>query len=155
MAKPKLVLYIDLVSPFAYLAFHLVRSSLVFKNCDVTYVPVFLGGIMRATGNTPPIEIKNKGEWISRERFRWARRFDIPIADEIPPGFPNNTIQVQRALTAVSLLRPEKLEGTIAALYHQSFAEREDVHTLESIGPIFVNIFGESEAKKILTRVGA
>jgi len=29
MAKPKLTLYLDIVSPFAYLAFHLVSVSLV------------------------------------------------------------------------------------------------------------------------------
>jgi len=153
MAKPKLVLYLDVVSPFAYLAFHIVRTSPVFKDCDVTYVPVFLGGIMRSTGNTPPIQIKNKGEWIGKERLRWARSFSIPMAEEMPPGFPRNTIQIQRALTAVSLMHPEKTEETIAALYHESFAERRDIHTLETLGPIFVKIFGDSEAKEILMRV--
>lgn len=59
MAKPKLILYVDVVSPFAYLAFHVLNTSPVFKGCDVTYVPVFLGGIMKGTGNTPPIQIKS------------------------------------------------------------------------------------------------
>ncbi|KAI4097496.1 MAG: hypothetical protein LQ344_000228 [Seirophora lacunosa] len=58
-SKPKLVLYLDIVSPFAYLAYYVVRHSPVFAHCDVTYVPVFLGGIMKACGNTPPIYIKS------------------------------------------------------------------------------------------------
>lgn len=153
MAKPKLVLYVDVGSPFVYLAFHVVRTSPVFKDCDVAYVPCFLGGIMKLTGNTPPIEIKNKREWIGKERLRWARSFNIPIAAEMPPGFPRNTVHVQRALTAVSILHPEKLEETIAAVFHESFAERQDIHTLESLTPIFGEILGESEAREVLTKV--
>lgn len=29
----------------------------VFQGCDVTYVPIFLGGLMKACGNTAPINI--------------------------------------------------------------------------------------------------
>ena len=153
MDKPKLVLYVDVVSPFAYLAFHLVRTSHVFNDCDVTYEPCFLGGIMKYTGNRPPIQIKNKSEWIGKERLRWARSFNIPIANEMPPGFPNNTIQVQRALTAMSLMRPESLVSTIAAVYHESFVERRDVHTLESLRPIFNRLIGESDSEEVLAKV--
>ncbi|KAL9128978.1 MAG: hypothetical protein Q9217_002453 [Psora testacea] len=59
MVKPSLLLYVDLVSPFAYLAFHVIRTSPVFKDVEATYVPVFLGGIMKACGNTPPMNIKS------------------------------------------------------------------------------------------------
>ncbi|KAG5208352.1 hypothetical protein GY631_5710 [Trichophyton interdigitale] len=60
MAAPKITLYVDIVSPFAYIAYHVLRNSPVFANCTTTYVPVLLGGIIQATGNTPPIRIKNK-----------------------------------------------------------------------------------------------
>lgn len=36
----------------------------------------------------------DKGEWIGKERLRWAKLFSIPMAEETPPGFPRNTIQV-------------------------------------------------------------
>ncbi|KAL2057143.1 hypothetical protein ABVK25_002882 [Lepraria finkii] len=152
MGKPSLKLYIDVVSPFAYIAFHVVRTSPVFKDCDVTFIPVFLGGIMKACGNTPPIQIENKGEWIGKERLRWAHLFNIPMAEEMPPGFPRNTVQVQRALAAVALLQPEKLTETIATLYHMLFVERREIHTLELLGPVFSKILGERPAKEILTK---
>lgn len=56
-------------------------------------------------------------------------------------------MQVQRALAAVALLQPEKLAETIATLYHMSFAERQEIHTLELLGPVFSKIFGERPAK--------
>lgn len=152
MATPKLVLYVDVVSPFAYLAFHILNTSPVFKGCDVTYVPVFLGGIMKATGNRPPLQIKNKGEWVGKERLRWAKSFNVPMAEGIPPGFPANTIKVQRALTVVALRHPESLADTLAAIYHASFAEQKEVHTPESLMPIFEKIFGEEGTKEILAK---
>ena len=56
-------------------------------------------------------------------------------------------MQVQRALAAVALLQPGKLAETIATLYHMSFAERQEIHTLELLGPVFSKIFGERPAK--------
>ncbi|CAF9924376.1 hypothetical protein IMSHALPRED_006169 [Imshaugia aleurites] len=157
MANPKLVLYVDVVSPFAYLSFHVLNTSLVFKECEVTYVPVFLGGIMKATENRPPIEIKNitkdKGEWLRKERLRWAKLFNVPMAEGIPPGFPANTIKVQRVLTSVAILHPERLGDTLAAIYHASFAELKEVHTPDRLVPILAKLFGEEGTKEILIKV--
>ena len=35
------------------------QTSPAFEQCDVRFVPVFLGGIMNACGNTAPINIKS------------------------------------------------------------------------------------------------
>lgn len=37
-----------------------LKNSPVFAKCNVNYVPIFLGGLMNACGNTPPIKIKSK-----------------------------------------------------------------------------------------------
>ena len=89
------------------------------------------------------------------------------MADGRPPGFPANTLkvstqrileyklilwQVQRALTAVTILHPEKLADTIAAIYHASFVAQKEVHTPESLMPILQKIFGEEETKGILKK---
>ena len=57
MAKPKITLFVDTVSPFAYMAFYVLRNSPVFQQCDITYVPIFLGGLMKKCDNRPPIQI--------------------------------------------------------------------------------------------------
>ncbi|KAL2160280.1 hypothetical protein VTH06DRAFT_1453 [Thermothelomyces fergusii] len=98
MARPKITLYVDTVSPFAYLAYHILRHDAVFKGCSITYVPVFLGGIMNKCGNTPPIKVKNKDTYINTERLRWARYFSVPITSSLPPDFPAFTLSIMRAL---------------------------------------------------------
>ncbi|KAK5009213.1 hypothetical protein LTR16_005486, partial [Cryomyces antarcticus] len=136
MARPKLTLYLDTVSPFAYMAFWVTRHSSVFKGCDTTYVPIFLGGVMKACGNTPPIKIKNKDKWIDIERLRWASSFRIPMAATMPDGFPPLTLSCQRALCALLLAVPEaqaqeKLTAAFDALYHAFWVERRPIQTPE------------------------
>ena len=92
------------------------------------------------------------------------------MAEGIPPGFPANTIkvriqrnpvnvklilrQVQRVLTVVAMMYPEKLADTLAAIYHASFAEQKEVHTPESLIPILEEIFGDERTKELLIKVG-
>jgi 2-hydroxychromene-2-carboxylate isomerase len=37
-----------------------LQNDPVFKKCEITYVPIFLGGVMKACGNTAPINIKSR-----------------------------------------------------------------------------------------------
>lgn len=77
MGVPKITLYVDIVSPFAYIAFHILKvrqgsnnscretlttsqNSPTFAKVDVNYVPILLGGLMHACGNSPPITIKSE-----------------------------------------------------------------------------------------------
>ncbi|RDW75110.1 2-hydroxychromene-2-carboxylate isomeras-like protein [Coleophoma cylindrospora] len=110
MAKPKITLYVDTVSPFAYEAYYILRHDPIFSTCDITYIPVFLGGIMKSAGNTPPIDIKNKDTWIAAERTRWATRFNIPIIATTPADFPPLTLPVMRSLCALMLVFPGRAQ---------------------------------------------
>ncbi|POR34014.1 Glutathione S-transferase kappa 1, partial [Tolypocladium paradoxum] len=39
------------------------QNDAVFQECDTTYVPIFLGGLMRACGNTPPMNITSESRF--------------------------------------------------------------------------------------------
>ena len=71
----------------------------------------------------------------------------------IPPGFPKNTIPVQRALCAIMLLTPEKLQETIALLYHASFVEHRDVVDKDTLFALLTRVQGEDGAKDIIAKV--
>ena len=62
-------------------------------------------------------------------------------------------MQVQRALTAVAILYPERLADTLTAIFHASFVEHKEVHTPESLVPILQKTFGQEETTEILTKV--
>lgn len=62
--------------------------------------------------------------------------------------------QVQRVLTVVAIRHPERLADTLAAIYHASFAEQKEVHTPESLMPIFQKMFGKEETEEIVAKAG-
>ncbi|KKY36538.1 putative 2-hydroxychromene-2-carboxylate isomerase [Diaporthe ampelina] len=74
----KITLYVDVVSPFGYIAYHTLRHDPVFKNY--------------------------KDKWINNERLRWARYFNVPIVTDVPDGFPANTLHVMRTICALGHL---------------------------------------------------
>ena len=75
------------------------------------------------------------------------------MAKEQPPGFPQNTIQVQRALVSVFMSQPNRLEEAFARIYEASFVHRKEVHKLEHLKPIFEELFGQDEAAQLLEKV--
>ncbi|KAF1943457.1 HCCA isomerase/glutathione S-transferase kappa [Clathrospora elynae] len=153
MPQPKITLYVDIVSPFAYFAFYLLKNSPVFKGCEITHVPILLGGLMNSCGNTAPLNIKNKDKWINEERKRWSKHFNIPVSQAPPPGFPVNTLPIQRTLTSLSLSHPQSVESAIGLFYENFWVQWNDPTKPENLQAIVRTIVGsDAEAKKVLER---
>ncbi|KAJ5247868.1 hypothetical protein N7468_002851 [Penicillium chermesinum] len=152
MAVPKITVYLDLVSPFAYIAFHILRNSPTFAKCEIEYVPIFLGGLMQTCGNTPPIAVKNKDKWIDVERLRWAKYFSVPMADRVPDGFPLRTLQVQRALCALSQISPAQVAPAMEALFRSSWVDRNaKIVDPNTFGSIIGQVAGEEVAQQVVS----
>ncbi|KAF2108977.1 thioredoxin-like protein [Lophiotrema nucula] len=153
MSKPKITLYIDIVSPFAYVGFYALQHFPVFKQCDITYIPIFLGGLMKQCGNTPPLQVKNKDKWINVERKRWCKLLRIPVSAEAPPGFPINTIAIQRVLAALQQSHPESVTSAIGVFYENFWVHYSEPTKKENLlGIVATVVGGEDEAKKVVER---
>ncbi|CAJ2510679.1 Uu.00g063040.m01.CDS01 [Anthostomella pinea] len=147
-AAKKVTLFVDVVSPFAYEAFHILRNDAAFRNVQVTYVPIFLGGLMKACGNTAPIQIKNKDKWVNRERVRWAQAFAIPMTAASPPDFPPNTVHVMRVLCQIA--SQDQLAQTLARLFHALWVEHRAVASADVFAPVLREVLGPAEAERVL-----
>ncbi|KAI4659796.1 uncharacterized protein J4E79_006332 [Alternaria viburni] len=153
MSQPKITFYVDIVSPFAYIAFHVLKNSKAFKQVEVQYVPILLGGLMKVCGNTPPLNIKNKDKWINTERQRLSKQFNVPILQDAPPGFPVSTLPIQRALVSLSLSHPQKLERAIELCYENFWAHWNDPTKPENLQAILGTVLGsDEEAQKVIAR---
>lgn len=91
--------HFDFGSPNAYLS-HLVLPALEDRTGQkVTYVPILLGGVFKATNNVSPAVslqgVKNKGEYQALETQRFLKAHDITRYAP-NPFFPVNTLQVMR-----------------------------------------------------------
>lgn len=159
MAIPKLTLYVDVVSPFAYLAYYVTRHSPIFQKCEVTYIPISLGGLMKVCDNRPPGVIKNKNKWIDMERVRWAKVFNIPMTPDLPANFPPQTLHVERVLAALELSPSPSpsssssalLADALDALFLCFWVEgNADIGKPETFGPVLEKALGEEVAQKAL-----
>ncbi|KAJ5766080.1 uncharacterized protein N7511_003696 [Penicillium nucicola] len=151
MADPKITFYFDIGSPFSCIAFHVLRNSPVFSTCEVEFVPILFRDLMQACKNTPPIAVKNKFEWINRERIYWARRFNVPMSEAIPKGFPAPTVEAQLVLGAITTHAPEKLVSVTDKIY-RGFWENGDSNVLNFTGliPILEEALGTDSASNIV-----
>ncbi|KAE8378097.1 thioredoxin-like protein [Aspergillus bertholletiae] len=123
MSSPALTFYFDLLSPFSYIAFHILKNSPTFATCDITYTPVLLRDLFAISQNTPPIAVKNKAIWINKERLYWSRRLNLPMCESPPPGFPFPTVEVQSVLSILGERYPEKAPLVIERLYRSLWGD--------------------------------
>ena len=87
----KLEFFYDYVSSYSYLANHQVRGM---RDVEVSYRPMFLGAVMKATGNRPPGTVPATGAYLATDLARWAGKYGIPF--RFNSVFPQNTLKALR-----------------------------------------------------------
>jgi 2-hydroxychromene-2-carboxylate isomerase len=101
----------------------------------------------------------DKSVWLETERIDWAKRFDIPMAETLPEGWPTrSTIKVQRMLTALSLSAEEESQlrgeyvSAIQAIYTAFWVQRQSVHALEVFGKVLADVIGKEVVEEMRVR---
>eukprot|EP00892_Ulva_mutabilis_P010656 jgi/Ulvmu1/7963/UM004_0196.1 len=88
MASKHITLFFDVQSPFSYLAFEMLERCKNDWDIAVTYKPVHIGALFRATGNGPPARsVPEKGTYAFRDLRRRAALIGIPYH-----GPPSNSL---------------------------------------------------------------
>lgn len=102
--------FYDYVSSYSYMANEAVKS---LEGVEVKYRPMFLGGVMKATGNSPPGTVPAKGRYLGKDLRRWAKTYDVP--------FRFNSIFPQNTLSALRLALVAQHRGTFDAVHQPLF----------------------------------
>ncbi|MCW5828588.1 MAG: 2-hydroxychromene-2-carboxylate isomerase [Deltaproteobacteria bacterium] len=129
--------YYDLVSPYSYLAATQIKGLCDRTGAHCRWRPFFLGGVMQATGNKPPLQvyIPPKQKWAIQDLADWADYYGVPF--RFPAGaFPFNTLTVQRMLTAVGEADETRVGPFSLALYRALWAEGKTIESPEIFGEI-------------------
>ncbi|MEL7539691.1 MAG: 2-hydroxychromene-2-carboxylate isomerase [Pseudomonadota bacterium] len=85
MAKT-LEFFFDYISPTSFLANAVVPGVIERTGAELKLRPMFLGGVMKATGNQPPGMVPAKGKYMSQDMARCCKRHGIEIHSN--PHFP-------------------------------------------------------------------
>jgi glutathione S-transferase kappa 1 len=116
----RIELFYDVVSPYSYLAFTALERWAPRWQAELELRPFFLGGVMKAVGNTPPIMLAARAPYLARDITRQAEYFDVPLA--LPSAFPPSTLGAMRLLTAVAERAPGALAPLTRALFSRFFS---------------------------------
>ena len=96
----RLEFFYDYVSPFSYLADTQLAGLAERSGAEIVYRPFFLGGVMQAAGNSPPMTVAAKGRHMPVDIQRWCAEYGVTVNPN--PHFPVNTITAMRgALVAL------------------------------------------------------
>ncbi|KAJ4307082.1 hypothetical protein N0V88_000458 [Collariella sp. IMI 366227] len=139
MARPKITLYVDTVSPFGYIAYYLLRHEEAFKACDITYVPILLGGLMNKCGNTPPLKIKILN----------------PHHPNPPARLPAPTLPIMRVLCAVEASDKENanngknLTRALDTFYARYWVDAVATHKPEGFKETLEGLFGRRKREDV------
>ena len=115
--------YFDYVSPMSYFGLHRVLDLQARTGCEIVWRPMFLGGVMKATGNRPPGVVEAKRNYYFVDTVRHAHKFGLPF--EFNPHFPFDS---RKALNITAgLLEDDGLVPFVKAMFHHSWGESKNL----------------------------
>ncbi|KAG8551459.1 hypothetical protein GDO81_004122 [Engystomops pustulosus] len=137
MSKPKVLeLFYDVVSPYSWLGFEVLLRYKNIWNVDIHLHPALLGGVMHATGNSPPAMVPKKGAYMAKDVERLSEFYQVPLRQ--PSNFfqvviKKGSLSAMRFLTAIQMSHPEFLEGVSRELWQRIWSEDKDITEPESL----------------------
>eukprot|EP00808_Paulinella_micropora_P019590 g59954.t1 len=169
-----LVFYYDCISPFAFLAFQVLRryeKLWAARGVQVRLMPVLLGGIMAGSKNVPPLArpwAAAQGLWTQQDTLRNRQFFNVPHMRNMPTNFfgpdgPGDKtglaadLRFRRLLAAVALHAPDKLWLASEAVFDLIWTAqaRDDQDNVVLSDALFLQVLrhcglAEDAARKIL-----
>ena len=88
--------YYDYGSPTAYLAWTQIKN-LSTQSYKVSYFPILLGGVFKATDNKAPGLVIPKAKWMSEDIKMYAEKYNVKFS--MNDAFPINTLYLMRELS--------------------------------------------------------
>ncbi|MEO0884251.1 MAG: 2-hydroxychromene-2-carboxylate isomerase [Pseudomonadota bacterium] len=92
--------FYDYTSPTAYIGDYAARGVAERTGAEMIYRPMFLGGVMQATGNRPPGTVEAKAKYMGADVPRCAARYGLSF--QFNPAFPLKTLPILRASIALA-----------------------------------------------------
>ncbi|MEM7059199.1 MAG: 2-hydroxychromene-2-carboxylate isomerase [Pseudomonadota bacterium] len=138
----------DVISPAAYIAWNILPKIAEAAGAEIQYTPIFLGGVMQATGNRPPGTVAAKGAWMNRDFARWCEMYELPYKRN--SVFPQMTLTAMRG--AVAYQEQPVFLDYITALYRALHEEDRDIQQPEVMGEILGDL--GIDGTEFMARIG-
>lgn len=123
--------YYDIVSPYSFIAFEFLQKKQNAWNLEINLCPFFLGGVMKATGNSAPFFLAARAPYLLKDIQRQAQFHNLPMV--IPTDFPGHSISAQRFLTAAKVDDPGYLPNLSHEFWLRHYGEGKPINQPQDI----------------------
>lgn len=124
--------YYDFISPASYFAFVRLSGLCERAGATINYKPMLLGGVLKATGNSSPVTVPAKWEWIKKDFARQAEFYGIPY--QLNPHFIFSTVNVMRG--ALWALSENRIDDYNRAMFRAAWAEGKDLSSADVMAAV-------------------
>lgn len=125
--------YFDFGSPTTYLAHKRLQQLSKQYPLEVNYIPILLGGIFKSTGNTSPVAIPAKGQYmLEHDLPRFAARYNVEL--NFNPHFPINTLTLMRAAIAAQHLKC--IDDYLDPVFNAVWVQQKNMGDPEVVGEV-------------------
>lgn len=93
-----ITVYLDFISPYAYLAFEQLPVALMGHSYSVTYKPILFAALLKHHGQLGPAEIPSKRDWTYRQVLWQAHTHGLEL--QLPASHPFNPLALLRLAVA-------------------------------------------------------
>ncbi len=115
--------YYDFISPASYFACMRLPALCERMGATLNYKPMLLGGVFKAIGNTAPVTLPAKWEWIKKDFERHACYYGISY--QLNPHFIFSTVSAMRG--AFWALSNGRIEAYNQAMFTAAWARGKDL----------------------------
>ncbi len=115
--------FFDFGSPTTYLAWTQLPKIAADAGVEITWKPMLLGGVFKATGNQSPVAIPAKAKYTFGDLGRFATRYGVPMA--FNPFFPINTLVLMRG--AAGYLDTANFHTYVEAVFKAMWVEQKNM----------------------------
>ncbi|MEN0107375.1 MAG: 2-hydroxychromene-2-carboxylate isomerase [Pseudomonas sp.] len=115
--------FFDVGSPTTYLAWTQLPKIAADAGVEITWKPMLLGGVFKATGNQSPIAIPAKAQYTIADMQRFATRYGVPLS--FNRFFPINTLLLMRG--AAGYLGTANFHPYLQAVFTALWVEQKNL----------------------------
>lgn len=126
--------YFDFGSPAAYLAYTQLPKICAESGASINWLPMLLGGVFQATGNSSPAAVPAKGKYMFGDLQRFAARYGVPFKHN--PFFPINTLMLMRGAVGLQMRKDDRFGAYLKAIFEAIWVDGKNLNDLAVTGAV-------------------
>lgn len=129
--------YFDFGSLASYLAHTQLPKMCAETGASANLLPMLLGGVFQATGNSSPMTVPAKGRYVFVDFKRFADGYGVPL--NMNPHFPIITTTLMRMVTALQMQNDPRMPTFMDAVFQAIWVGSLNMNDPVTVGQVLTD----------------